>query len=688
MKTTSRMLTCAFAFATAHHILSCGAETDPGTDTNTNWVRECTTDARCGEGTSCECELCTVGCDVDADCSEMAPDAVCLPDPSNCASAARICLPPDMDFIDEGASSDDDAAVDPRDSDAGGSDNDTDGGVGDDDVDTGVWSARPTWSTFDFERAGEALIVDPDGSIYVTGGQGRSSFDLSVVFENFWVARFSSAGEPQWEQIVPIADGNQSNGLGIALSSDGTITTVATLYDGNDTPLFQRYDSMGMLLGEFSLAPGIKWLATSPSGELVGAGLNLIEYRDGRPYTELWVGGISEERITWQKTLRGVDGSSSFAWDLAVTAESVFVAGSQGTASDSNASNAWLGAGPLGSAEFDWELVPATGGGTGRTDTIALVPEGGVVVAGYGDLPFVHRYHADGNRVWERALDLRPSAIIATDAGYVIGYDFDGSDVDSTSARIEFFDWDGVLVWRFEDSSCERVNDLVVDGPSLVALLSCNDSLGLFRIPVDQAGAALGGVGIGVASLRACTSDMDCESGHSCQSGTCAQDCTGITQCQTGYGCVSEHSDQGVCPYLGPGEPGTPGVCLPRCFAHTDCSGFAPGLSCVNNSCVLQVPECESRCYTLYDGCAEGCAEIGGRGVTAELACFPAEETLLGCYPEGRISTDDDGCVKSASGVVYSAGGLAGATLVRNFGFSECTEADLELLSNASSCEQ
>jgi hypothetical protein len=205
-------------------------------------------------------------------------------------------------------------------------------------------------------------------------------------------------------------------------------------------------------------------------------------------------------------------------------------------------------------------------------------------------------------------------------------------------------------------------------------------------MPVDQQGAGLGGVDVGTPALRACSSDGQCEADHVCQSGTCAQACTATDQCPLDYRCVQPFTDQGDCPYLGPGEVGTSGVCLPRCYQHEQCANTVAGLSCWGNSCVVEVPECELRCRRLTGGCAEGCSEIRGRGVAPDQGCFATEEALLGCYPEGRGSTSEDGCVKSADGVVYSAGGLYAGTLIRDFGFAECTAQDQELLSSPT-CE-
>jgi hypothetical protein len=338
--------------------------------------------------------------------------------------------------------------------------------------------AESSWSVFDDDKVARSVTVGEDGSIYVTGGQGPTPADMSILFVNFWVARFSAAGELDWENIE-VVDDDQSHGLSVALSPDGTLTTVATIWDGTDTPRLRQHDVAGTALGEFTVDPGVTRLATAPSGALVGSGSNLIEYRSGRPFTELWVGGLSEQSVEWQQVRQGLDGSISTAWDIALSEDRYFVAGSRGTAADSNASDAWLGAGTFGGG-FDWETVPVSGGGNGRSVAVAVAADGGVVVAGTGEHSFVHRYGPQGSSEWERRLERNPSVVLATESGYAVGY------ADPAEGLVDFFDWDGEPTWRFVEPSCGTVEDLVEDRGDLIALLACSSSMGMFRIPIEQ----------------------------------------------------------------------------------------------------------------------------------------------------------------------------------------------------------
>jgi hypothetical protein len=82
-------LTLAWGAATA-----CGTAVTPpsGTDTSTNWLKSCSTEAECDIGSSCSCGRCTNECGVDADCAVVSPGAQCVSTSDRCAEA-RLCMP-------------------------------------------------------------------------------------------------------------------------------------------------------------------------------------------------------------------------------------------------------------------------------------------------------------------------------------------------------------------------------------------------------------------------------------------------------------------------------------------------------------------------------------------------------------------------------------------------------------------
>jgi hypothetical protein len=74
--------------------ISCGGETasPAGTDTNTNWLKSCSSEAECDLGSTCSCGRCTLECDRDSDCAGLSSDAACVATSERCPEA-RLCMP-------------------------------------------------------------------------------------------------------------------------------------------------------------------------------------------------------------------------------------------------------------------------------------------------------------------------------------------------------------------------------------------------------------------------------------------------------------------------------------------------------------------------------------------------------------------------------------------------------------------
>jgi hypothetical protein len=57
--------------------LGCGKTTDPLSNKNTNWLRDCVIDATCGKGLTCECGVCTTTCTTATQCGANADGVAC-----------------------------------------------------------------------------------------------------------------------------------------------------------------------------------------------------------------------------------------------------------------------------------------------------------------------------------------------------------------------------------------------------------------------------------------------------------------------------------------------------------------------------------------------------------------------------------------------------------------------------------
>ncbi len=60
-------------------------------DTNTNWLKKCDFDSECEGGFSCLCGSCTIGCELDDDCSHLSEQAVCTLEGLTCPDVQRTC---------------------------------------------------------------------------------------------------------------------------------------------------------------------------------------------------------------------------------------------------------------------------------------------------------------------------------------------------------------------------------------------------------------------------------------------------------------------------------------------------------------------------------------------------------------------------------------------------------------------
>lgn len=85
---------CALLALPAAAALSCGGETSSpaGTDTSTNWLKSCSSDAECGLGSTCSCGRCTLECDADADCAGLSSAAACVATSDRCPELS-LCIP-------------------------------------------------------------------------------------------------------------------------------------------------------------------------------------------------------------------------------------------------------------------------------------------------------------------------------------------------------------------------------------------------------------------------------------------------------------------------------------------------------------------------------------------------------------------------------------------------------------------
>lgn len=179
-------------------VVSCSADDKHGTDSNSNWLMSCDTDAACGDGLQCICGICTVHCTSDDECERGGSEssAICsAPAASECAGDAPICIACSGDDC-ETASAGDDSGAPAASSDAGDVDeaatstDEIEGASDDptrDDSATGEGDAGSTDSGTNSSQVGEDGADPPDagdgtGDPAGTGdpGDAGSAQDLPI----------------------------------------------------------------------------------------------------------------------------------------------------------------------------------------------------------------------------------------------------------------------------------------------------------------------------------------------------------------------------------------------------------------------------------------------------------------------------------------------------------------------------
>jgi hypothetical protein len=417
----------------AFALTACGGTTSAkeGDSGNTNWLKACVTDAQCGD-LACFCGSCRSACDAAVDCA--------LPPAASCRGDAH-----------------------------------------------GVESVSPEISLLreDPDTFAADLATLPDGSSLLVGGAGLYEFDLTNAYRDFWLARVDEAGEIAWEFRAPLADA-ASIGRSLAVTSTNEVITVSTIFDGNDTPAFSRFDQTGAKLSDWTGEPGITRLRAASDGELYGAGSQLLEWRDGRPFMAAWAGRLTPDGTIWQQAREGLAGSVSNVVSLDVdVAGNVLVSGSLGTAPDSNESVPWVGSLDA-TGEWLWEhtFEVATRSHC-DADAAVFTSDGGTLVAGGCDGQWLRRLSASGSLVWERRFPWLVTALAALEDGYAVAMGTRGSggigDGDERYARLLRFDDQHRLRWRAELPSCLNFHRLVAAPDGLFALAECEQGSALAR---------------------------------------------------------------------------------------------------------------------------------------------------------------------------------------------------------------
>ncbi len=402
--------------------LACG-ETTQGREEhsgNTNWLKACDTDQECGE-LRCACGLCRTPCPGTTDCS-----------------------------------------LDPADSCVAGSDM--------------LSATGPAPVTLREHRDpaayAEDLAIDASGNVILVGGTDRTTFDLTPSYPTFWASLLDEQGDELWSYRETPTEGEPNTGRSVAPGPYGEVLALQTIYDGSDTPLVRRFYANGSLMESWSGAPGFTTLRGAGAFGVFAAGSNLLEMREGRPFTSAWVGRLDAtgKDLLWQHEWQGTDGSVSNIVAASSNSDGeLVVGGSLGVASDSNASEPWLARLDVEGTVRWQETVRVPELTHCDAGAVALTADGGSIAAiGCGAL-WVRGYDASGAVRWERRFANGATALAGmADGGYVAA-------LGGGEARLQRFDSRHRLRWETTQPGCRAFERLAVTDEAVVALAGCDE---------------------------------------------------------------------------------------------------------------------------------------------------------------------------------------------------------------------
>jgi len=186
------------ALALAGLALGCGGTTQSGEreSGNTNWLKECTSDAPCGDSLSCLCGSCRTPC-AGASVCELEPKASCVAAQANDSTPAPA---PEM-------------SLESADPDAYGTD----------------------------------LTLLDNGSVALVGGTNRMMLgSYPPFYPTFWLRRLHPDGSTAWDYTEPPPDlSNIGTGRSVAALPSGELVALSTIYDGTDSPALRRFGGDG-----------------------------------------------------------------------------------------------------------------------------------------------------------------------------------------------------------------------------------------------------------------------------------------------------------------------------------------------------------------------------------------------------------------------------------------------------------
>ncbi len=363
---------------------------------------------------------------------------------------------------------------------------------------TEVWVKK--YSGPEDDDGAEAVAVDSNGNVYVTGHVINSDWDYDIV-----TVKYNAAGVQQWATLWDGTGDGDDQPSDIAVNDDGEAFVIGTTYTDASTT-----DSGNIVVLKYNTDGTIGWdVEIVGTDDLQDEGIAIGLDSNG----DVYVAGTMDTSASsddwyivklhsndgsqaWSYQLEGGVNSTDYVWDLAVTnAGATFIAGSvcvgvdAGTCNDTDA--AVLNLDAAGDLVY---LATFTGNEAGFDDayTLAINSAGHAVAAGsvantdqLYDL-FAVEFDDEGSVVWSAQYDSADNADdggvdVAIDGddnvvvtGYSMGlltnYDFLTIKYDDAGTQLWATTYDGPM--SGDDQAIGVVlddNEVYVTGPSMGA---------------------------------------------------------------------------------------------------------------------------------------------------------------------------------------------------------------------------
>jgi uncharacterized delta-60 repeat protein len=350
-----------------------------------------------------------------------------------------------------------------------------------------LWVARYDGGTSGY--GGEALALDGDGNVCVTGSTGPSYSAL-----DYATVKYDTDGSELWVATYDGPSGSDDRAAAIAIDSDGSVyvtgasTGVGTGYDyatikydpdGNElwVARYHRPESME------DKAVGI---AVSEAGLVYVTGKS---YLSESSYDYLTLSYDPEGNLLWAKSFNGSANNEDAAAAIALSPEGYPVVTGYATdlihdrefttiRYDGEGNEEWV-------STYDYSVAPYSG--WDYVNDMAVDTEGNVIVAGYvtawstdydwiiamydpsGSTIWTRRFIGPGGGEYERPSDVATALDLDGQGNiYVTGYS-DGFSMQMENFLTIKYDSQGTEIWRAfydwpESQSHDKAYDIAVDG--------------------------------------------------------------------------------------------------------------------------------------------------------------------------------------------------------------------------------